>query len=150
MLDEVERLDPAKARSLLDDFSNAKAKLYLINRALKLRRRRREVFWEGEYVPLNVKGAFGNDVVAFCRKKAEEYVMVIAPRFVATVTGGVERCLWERFGKIPPFVSQRFAEKLDGRFVGKHFLAGNEPKPGVACCRFAQRFPGGAACFQRG
>ena len=99
MLDEVERLDPAKARSLLDDFSNAKAKLYLINRALKLRRRRREVFWEGEYVPLNVKGAFGDDVVAFCRKKAEEYVMVVAPRFVATVTGGVERLplgeVWE-------------------------------------------------------
>jgi (1->4)-alpha-D-glucan 1-alpha-D-glucosylmutase len=91
MLKELEKFEPAKSQTLLNDFDQGKAKLYLITQALKTRKNKSQVFLEGEYLPLKVEGAGRNHVVAFCRKKADAYVVAVVPRFMATLNRGVER-----------------------------------------------------------
>ena len=120
---------PAKPQTLPKNFSDGNAKLFLINRALRARKARSEVFLEGEYIPLAVKGAFANHVVGFCRNKAEPWVLVVAPRFLATVTGAWRVYLWAKFGKTPHFAFRTIAQKMDGNFVRKHgFLDANRRK----------------------
>jgi (1->4)-alpha-D-glucan 1-alpha-D-glucosylmutase len=81
LLTEIASLKPERAKDLLSDDSDGKAKLYVIYKALQFRRKNRMLFEEGDYIPLAVKGEFAGHVVAFCRKKANAYALVVVPRF---------------------------------------------------------------------
>ena len=82
-LAEVSALEPSKAQSLLENYETGKAKLYVIFKALEVRRRLKELFEEGAYVPLSVEGEGREHVFAFARTKGSQFVVVIVPRFVA-------------------------------------------------------------------
>lgn len=81
MLSEVTKVEPSKASSLLKTYPDGKAKLYLIFRALQVRRTLKVLFEEGAYLPLTVEGALGEHVIAFCRKIGTKAVVVVVPRF---------------------------------------------------------------------
>ena len=68
LLAEVAKLRPEGANELLLNPGDGKAKIYLIYKALELRRKQRLLFEEGVYLPLAVKGSLAEHVVAFCRK----------------------------------------------------------------------------------
>jgi (1->4)-alpha-D-glucan 1-alpha-D-glucosylmutase len=129
MLDRLQNLDPAKARTLLENLSDGSAKLYLISRTLKTRKRRSEIFSEGAYIPLTTKGTFGNHVVAFCRKKREDYVLVVVPRFLAAMNGdGGGLPLGEIWGDTAVFLPEKapknWTEVLSGNTVSSKQTAG--------------------------
>jgi len=83
LLSQVAALKPERAGELLSNFGDGTTKLYVIYKALEFRRKNRLLFEEGEYIPLSVKGECAEHVVAFCRKKADGYVLVVVPRFLS-------------------------------------------------------------------
>jgi (1->4)-alpha-D-glucan 1-alpha-D-glucosylmutase len=84
-LNEIAKLGPSRAQILLESSCNEKAKLYLIYKILSLRRKTKQLFDEGKYTPLEVKGAHKDCVVAFMREKNDLTTVVIAPRFLTRV-----------------------------------------------------------------
>ena len=85
LLAEVAKLNPEKAPELLAAYSDGKAKLYVIHKALLFRRKHRRLFEEGEYLPLAVGGARADHVVAFARKTGDSYAVTVVPRFLASL-----------------------------------------------------------------
>ncbi len=81
MLAEIIELKPAKAPELLQTPADGRVKLYVIYKILQLRRKRRVLFEQGDYLPLAVKGTYAEHVVAFCRKKENAYAITVALRF---------------------------------------------------------------------
>lgn len=67
---------------LLGKWEDGRIKLYLTWKALNLRRERHELFSEGEYVPLAAEGSTRDNVVAFARRRGEQWAVVAAPRLV--------------------------------------------------------------------
>jgi (1->4)-alpha-D-glucan 1-alpha-D-glucosylmutase len=72
---------------LLDTPEDGQLKLYLIWKTLCLRKELPDPFQRGEYLPLEVKGAKANHVVAFIRKFERTGVLVVVPRLVAGLLG---------------------------------------------------------------
>jgi (1->4)-alpha-D-glucan 1-alpha-D-glucosylmutase len=81
-LSEVSSFDPSNLKLLWEDYRSGKAKLYLIFRALQIRRELKGLFEEGTYVALSVEGAFGEHVFGFMRKGREGFVVVVVPRLL--------------------------------------------------------------------
>jgi (1->4)-alpha-D-glucan 1-alpha-D-glucosylmutase len=79
------------ARELLEQAPDGQIKLYVSWRALELRREREALFAEGGYTPLLAHGEKAEHVVAFARSLADEQAIVVAPRLVATLSGGEAR-----------------------------------------------------------
>jgi (1->4)-alpha-D-glucan 1-alpha-D-glucosylmutase len=77
----------ALATELLASWPDGVVKLYVIHRALTLRRARSRLFGVGAYVPLAAVGARGEHVVAFARCGEGEAAIVAVPRLSARLTG---------------------------------------------------------------
>ncbi len=80
-----------KLQSLLQEPRNGKVKMYLIWRALQLRRAWPEVFEHGSYLPLIPSGPKQQHVCAFARIYQEQTIVAIAPRLVLGLTSGEQR-----------------------------------------------------------
>jgi (1->4)-alpha-D-glucan 1-alpha-D-glucosylmutase len=61
------------------------AKLYVIAEALRLRKRRRDLFETGLYEPVEVEGEQALHVFAFLRSDQETAVLVVTPRLIGTL-----------------------------------------------------------------
>jgi (1->4)-alpha-D-glucan 1-alpha-D-glucosylmutase len=79
------------ARSLMERWEDGGPKLLVTHAALSARRRRRALFREGEYRPLQCIGARARHVVAFARLHGEAHAVVGAPRLFAPLTRGGAR-----------------------------------------------------------
>jgi len=75
------------ATELLAGWPDGMVKLYVIHRALTLRRARARLFGVGAYVPLAAMGARAEHVVAFARRDGREAAIVAVPRLSARLTG---------------------------------------------------------------
>jgi (1->4)-alpha-D-glucan 1-alpha-D-glucosylmutase len=69
-----------RAGTVLQDWENGGPKLYLIWRALQLRREHRQLFADGDYVPLLADGERAENVVAYARRQGDRGVIVVAGR----------------------------------------------------------------------
>ncbi len=88
LLDSLESLAELPAergtaglRTLIDTVEDGRIKLYLTWKALQVRKLHPDVFKQGAYVPLNVKGARADHVCAFARTFEDVFVIVVAARF---------------------------------------------------------------------
>jgi (1->4)-alpha-D-glucan 1-alpha-D-glucosylmutase len=61
---------------------DARAKLWLLHEALRLRRAHPELLHEGEYVPLAVEGEHAAHAVALARVRGDERLVCVVPRLV--------------------------------------------------------------------
>ena len=109
-------LDPAQDASetalalagLLEAWHDARVKMYVTVAALRLRKRAAAVFREGDYLPLAVKGAGAEHVVAAARRHGTGLVVAIVPRLVARMTSDErpwpigEACWGETVVELPP------------------------------------------------
>ncbi len=76
--------------SLLREERPGMMKLFLIWRVLNYRRALRELFDDGEYVPLTAEGEKQKHVCAFARQTKDHQVIVVVPRLVLSLTHGKE------------------------------------------------------------
>lgn len=82
VLCEISSLEPSDAARLLEAYADGKAKFYVVYRSLQVRRRLKELFADGVYLPLNVEGVYEHSILAFARKKLNNYAVTVAPRFL--------------------------------------------------------------------
>ena len=75
---------------MLDHWPDGRVKLYTLMRSLRFRREHAALFLHGDYEPLS-SDADDPHVVAFIRRHDREELIVVAPRFLATMMGGVPR-----------------------------------------------------------
>lgn len=92
LLDDIKRLGvgapeelPARLRPLLDDMGDGRVKLYLIQRTLGLRRDLEELFCDGDYLPLNVRGGRADHVCVFARRLGDRALIAIVPRLTVAL-----------------------------------------------------------------
>ncbi len=64
---------------LLCTWRDGRIKMYVTQRGLQLRGAMRELFVQGEYLPIQVGGFLNNHVVAFARQSREQWIIAITP-----------------------------------------------------------------------
>lgn len=74
-------------QDLLNNAQDGRIKLFTITTALKVRRDYREVFQNGEYIPLEASGKYSENIIAFMRRYGEKWLLVAVPRFSASLCG---------------------------------------------------------------
>jgi (1->4)-alpha-D-glucan 1-alpha-D-glucosylmutase len=81
------RVPEAMVRELLATWPDGRVKLWLTHRALRLRRELPTLFAEGAYLPVPVEGPRAAHVVAFARRAAARWALVVVPRLPARLLG---------------------------------------------------------------
>ena len=85
LLASLQQADGADPSALLDQLlrhpEDGRIKLYVTMRALKFRQAHRELFAQGDYLPLLARGSRAEHVLAFARKQGEQEAIAIAARF---------------------------------------------------------------------
>jgi len=82
----------ALARRLGQDPGDARLKLLVTWRTLQFRRRHAHLFRQGDYIPLEVEGAWAKHVCAFARQATspwgddQQIAIVVVPRLMAQLT----------------------------------------------------------------
>src|SRR5690606_14574583 len=70
-------------QTLLRHWRDGGVKLQVARVLLAFRRAHRALFRDGDYVPLETRGRFAENVVAYARRHEGEAVMVVVPRLSA-------------------------------------------------------------------
>lgn len=73
---------PGLINELLSMKEDGRIKLFLIYKALKARNEMKGLFEKGDYVPIEVKGSCSDHVIAFARKKDNDWSITVAPRLL--------------------------------------------------------------------
>jgi (1->4)-alpha-D-glucan 1-alpha-D-glucosylmutase len=81
-LGAVEAMNPASVSEIC---SHVNAKVWLTHRLLEARRAKAQLFADGSYRPLIVRGPHARHVVAFERRLDEDRAIIIAPRLVGSL-----------------------------------------------------------------
>ena len=84
LLDDLQGMgDITDTQHLLSHWKDGAIKLHVVRTILTLRRDNRELFLDGEYLPLEVNGQRRDHVVAFARHQGNDWFLTIAPRLTA-------------------------------------------------------------------
>lgn len=67
---------------LLDGYADGKIKMFTLNRALHARNEAVDIFEKGDYIPLEVRGEFKENVLAYARKVNQEWRVIVIPRLL--------------------------------------------------------------------
>ncbi|HEY0833141.1 MAG TPA: malto-oligosyltrehalose synthase [Azospirillum sp.] len=81
--------DAGDGTALLKDWRDGRVKQFVVARALALRKREPLLFALGDYRPVEVVGAHADRVIAFLRRDAGGFALVVAPRLVLPLMKGV-------------------------------------------------------------
>lgn len=85
-LDEIRSLDDENPfTSLWEQRHGGKIKLWLTHQMLQLRKQQPELFAQGEYIPLEVLGAYREHVIAFARKYRQQVYIIALPLHTAVI-----------------------------------------------------------------
>ncbi len=86
LLEDLESRGPqglcSLARDLVQRWPDGGVKLFLIWKALNFRRTHKELFFEGEYIPLYAAGQKRKNVCAFARHVGGDWALVAVPRLL--------------------------------------------------------------------
>lgn len=81
----------AGVRALCDTLEDGQAKLLIVRSALALRERWPDVFQQGRYIPLTVRGEHAAHLCAYARIAGGRSVITVAPRFFASLLDETHR-----------------------------------------------------------
>ncbi|MGH7927565.1 MAG: malto-oligosyltrehalose synthase, partial [Candidatus Binatia bacterium] len=103
ILDEIKTRESKNplglVEELLSTWKDGRVKLYLTYEMLNFRRDHKDLFSDGEYLPLEVAGAMQEHICAFARNRDTEWVLAIVPRLMAEIApSGDMRALAQLWG----------------------------------------------------
>ncbi|WP_374089654.1 malto-oligosyltrehalose synthase [Methylomicrobium lacus] len=81
----------AGVRAMCDTLEDGRAKLWVVSSALALRKRWPEVFQQGSYLPLSVRGEHAAHLCAYARIAGGRIAITLAARFFAQLLGNTDR-----------------------------------------------------------
>ncbi len=76
---------PEYIKSLLQQYHDGRIKMFVLHRSLRARSLYPEVFLQGRYIPLRVKGPRREHVIAFAREYKGKWAVVVAGRFFTSL-----------------------------------------------------------------
>ncbi|MGA3350409.1 MAG: hypothetical protein ABSC33_15390, partial [Candidatus Sulfotelmatobacter sp.] len=124
---DPDNLNSALTGELLTNPEDGRLKLYVIWKALCLRKQYPELFQFGKYVPAAVEGSQADHVVAYMREWEDKRVLVIVPRLVEKLIGENETFpirpeVWADTHVLLPFcgLSHRFRNLFTGETLPTH------------------------------
>lgn len=135
----------ALARELLDTLQDGRVKLYVTYRALHFRRAHAQLFTRGDYVPLEVSGEKQDHALAFARTFEDEAIVVVTPRLVVSLTGGIEQLplgsrTWQYTWLDLPF--ERIGQRYHNLFTGEVLsVIDRDGSPGMLLASIFGHFP---------
>ncbi|HEU4596057.1 MAG TPA: malto-oligosyltrehalose synthase [Pyrinomonadaceae bacterium] len=125
---------------------DGRVKLYVTTRALNFRKAHRELFEQGDYVPLSATGGRENHVIAFARRRDGEEVLAVASRFFTrhgiarSVNGWVGPDTWRDTALLLPEGSG--GGRYRDVFTGAEFnVEGNQAAASLPIARVLERMP---------
>jgi (1->4)-alpha-D-glucan 1-alpha-D-glucosylmutase len=74
---------------MLASWQDGLVKMYVLKRALNARTEKPDLFLDGEYLPVEIRGQHKDRVIAFARKNGNEWAISVSPRCVASVRAPV-------------------------------------------------------------
>ncbi|MGB8441182.1 MAG: malto-oligosyltrehalose synthase [Candidatus Acidiferrales bacterium] len=109
-------------KELTRDWMDGRAKLYLVWKVLNLRRQYRELFLDGSFLPLPSSGKHANNLVAFARRKGNQWTLTIVPRWLADASATITWARMTTFWRgtrisLPPNAPSRWENVLSGEVV---------------------------------
>jgi (1->4)-alpha-D-glucan 1-alpha-D-glucosylmutase len=115
---------------LLESWQDGIVKMHVLNRALNARKEGPDLFLDGEYLPIEVKGQHKDRVVAFARKNGNDWIVSVSVRCIASVQAPVigfekRRDFWNQTELIlPNGAPARWINTLAGSEAGMARAAG--------------------------
>jgi (1->4)-alpha-D-glucan 1-alpha-D-glucosylmutase len=109
-------------RQLLANWSDGRVKLYVTRESLSVRGERRDLFENGEYVPLVASGLRSDHVCAFGRSLAGRWVLAMVPRLVSQLALGDEPPMGEGVWqdtvlRLPDGAPRKWKNAFTGEFL---------------------------------
>lgn len=133
------------ARELSQNKEDGRIKMYLIRKALAFRKVRRELFDQGEYLPLSADGSRAEHVCAFERRRNGDSAIVVVPRFPTRLIAGdgvlpFGKGVWEDSRLVLPGAApgQRYRNIFTGEIVAS---AGENGNGGIQLADVFASFP---------
>ena len=142
---------PALIERLLRGWADGRLKLFVLSRALRFRAVNHVLFERGAYLPLEVDGSRGDQVVAFARRHRRRWTMAVVPRLTTRVTEP-ERFplgpdIWETAAiRLPDGAPDAWTDVL----TGHHVDATRGRRPGGPVARLADAFASLPVALLRG
>jgi (1->4)-alpha-D-glucan 1-alpha-D-glucosylmutase len=120
---------PELARNLAETKEDGRIKLYVTHGALCCRRAHPGLFSEGEYLPVDARGARRDNVVAFVRCHRGQAVLVVVPRLLTGLIAGPGELplgpeVWQDTALPLPALPPRWRNVFTGEVLA------TEPRPG--------------------
>jgi (1->4)-alpha-D-glucan 1-alpha-D-glucosylmutase len=78
-------LESAPVKDLLDNRTDGRVKMFVMTRALAARARLRDVFEEGDYLPIDTAGSRRDSLFAFARCHRNRVAITCVPRLIASL-----------------------------------------------------------------
>ncbi|MDH5695065.1 MAG: malto-oligosyltrehalose synthase [Dehalococcoidia bacterium] len=128
-------------RQVLKSWEDGRVKLYLTYKALNVRRSHRDLFLDGDYISLQIRGQRQEHVCAFARRKSELWALVIIPRLLTKLvyagTLPLGRRVWgDDFLILPEDAPQHWLNVLTGETFNISLAI-----QGVPLCHAFSTFP---------
>jgi len=113
----AEEAERTNWRTLLAQWEDGAIKLRLTRALLKYRGTNAELFRSGEYQPLEVRGRFAENVVAYSRNGDGRRVVIVVPRLTSTLGCPPLGLVWDDTAVVMPGEAARWKDVLTGREV---------------------------------
>jgi len=123
LLDRIEAQSPQGGvefcREITRNWQDGAIKLYLLAKVLGFRRAHRELFFEGQWLPLSATGARKENVLAYARRHEQSWAIALVPRFLARAKAPGEwnrmRAFWKSTeAALPPTAPSTWHNILTG------------------------------------
>ncbi len=89
LLDDIAQKSESDRQSLIDDLlasmEDGRIKIFITYTALNHRKQNKEIYEGGNYIPLKVNGELSENILVFARKYVNKTLLVVVPRFLASV-----------------------------------------------------------------
>ncbi|HUP89583.1 MAG TPA: hypothetical protein VM100_09540, partial [Longimicrobiales bacterium] len=109
----------AGVTDMLANWQDGRIKLHVTRTGLRTRREKRELFNRGVYLPVKAHGTFADNVIAFMRRDANEWALIVAGRYYTKLGEGVVGDAWvDSALSLPEGAPADWLNVLTGEHVG--------------------------------
>lgn len=132
----------AELSRMLDTLEDGRTKLYVIRRALWLRRRWPDIFLSGDYVPLAAQGGQAESIVSYARTDAASALVTAVPRWYTRLSNNTATPLgeeaWRDTWIAGAAAHERYVNVLTGETVTATM---RDDKPWLSAADVFRHFP---------
>ena len=130
-------------QKLLSKKEDGRIKMFLMWKALAVRKNSPDLFQKGDYQPLEIQGAFKDNVIAFARTYEKQFIITVAPRFFTDIISEDQLPLGETVWKDTSVVlDNKFSQNMTNCITGKSLHAEDK----IYLAQALQDFPACLLC----